>query len=486
MRIVLICPPLMDYNNGVLIPIAMDAHRECPPYGIYLLASILRQAGHDVTIIDLIAQGNLSLDPYLYPLSSCQLVGIGTSTLSWPTARDCITNVRKYRPDVPIVLGGIHATMFDKYVLATTTANYVVRGEGEIALPTLCRILEHGGNLQDVPNLTMKLTNGTIIRNPIANLIPSEYFKSFPVPDYSQLTMGVYNGLALESSRGCPFDCSFCSTSYRKSWRAIEASEYVDRMQTILPHLNRTRGGFIHIVDDEFSIKHERATDICREIDRRHLNGNLVFDSRANDLLNEDYVATIAPHTIQFLVGCECGYDEGLQKVGKGTTTARIEGAAAVLRKFGLSKKADFSFILGLPWETKDDALKTVHFACNLYAKYGVRVLLQWYCQIPGSRLWDEQRKKGVVHEAQYDDYGFFRNLYLFRTGVSLTPDEIYEISEKILSINTLSRLMNAEGNAMVEYGHPEPLKKDFPKLSEIYNEGQGLASLREVAKVSI
>jgi len=78
-------------------------------------------------------------------------------------------------------------------------------------------------------------------------------------------------GLGLESSRGCPFDCVFCSTSYRKSWRGIDAREVVDRLEQILPYTARTRLGLVQIIDDEFSIKTRRCIDICNEIKHRDL-----------------------------------------------------------------------------------------------------------------------------------------------------------------------------------------------------------------------
>lgn len=480
MNILLIAPPLMDYVNGVLTPIAMDAVRACPPYGVFLLAKILQQDGHEVTIIDLISQGSKDLDIHWPLILSAHLVGISTTSLSWPTARNCIADIRRYRPDVPIVLGGIHATMFDKYVLASTSANYCIRGEGENALRMLCRVLERGGDLRDVPNLTVKLADGTMQRTHIAPKLSSEEMARSPVPDYSQLPPGSYSGLGIESSRGCPFDCLFCSTSYRRSWRHIEPGVFVDRVQQILPYIDRTLTNSLQVVDDEFSVKPDRAIEICREFDRRGIQPKLVFDSRANDLLNEAYIEALVPYALQFLVGAECGYDEGLKAIGKGTTCRKLSKAAENLNKYGLAEKADFSFILGLPWETKEEVMKTIRFATTLYSTYGVRVLLQWFCQIPGSRLWEEKRKEGVVHEAQYDDYGFFRNLYLFRSGVQLTPDEIYEISEILSPITRLSQIHTPE-KRLVEYAYPEPIFRNYPRLGPALVDGTGLASLYEV-----
>jgi anaerobic magnesium-protoporphyrin IX monomethyl ester cyclase len=484
MHVVLIAPPLMDYIHGVLTPIAMDAVRACPPYGVFLLAKVLEEEGHDVSIIDLISQGSKNLDMHWPLLASCQLVGISTTSLSWPTARNCIFDIRRYRPDVPIVLGGIHATMFDKYLLTTTSANYCIRGEGENALKLLCRALESGHGFSNVPNLTIKVENGKIQRNRIAPRLKPEEIARFPVPDYSKIPVETYNGLGIESSRGCPFDCLFCSTSYRRSWRGIEPKIFVDRVEQILPYVSKTITGSLQVIDDEFSVKPDRVVEICNEFKNRKICPQLVFDSRANDLLNEDYLKALVPFALQFLVGAECGYDEGLKYVGKGTTCQKLTQAAANLKKYGLASKADFSFIIGLPWETRDDVLKTIRFATNLYATYGVRVLLQWFCQIPGSRLWEQSRQAGIVHEAQYDDYGFFRNLYLFRSGVRLTPDEIYEISDMMGAVSKLSQIHTPE-KRMVEYSIPDPIISFYPKMRPDLVVGSGLASLYDIVDKS-
>src|SRR5689334_2841235 len=111
MKVVLIAPPIMDNLWETARPIAMDAVRECPPYGIYLLQAVLRAAGHEAIVADLIADGSNCVKPYQDPLADCGLVGIAATSMSWPTANDVIGQVRRLRPDVPIVLGGIHPTM---------------------------------------------------------------------------------------------------------------------------------------------------------------------------------------------------------------------------------------------------------------------------------------------------------------------------------------------------------------------------------------
>lgn len=480
MRVVLCAPPIMDHIGGQLHSIAMDAHRECPPYGMYLLRAALQAAGHHVDFLDLIARGTSSVQDEMEVIERADLIGIGATSMSWPTALEVIKQIRGRRIDTPIVVGGIHPTMFDQYVLAAFPIQFVVRGEGEIAIVALVEALERGNGFHEVPNLSWKTGDGKIIRNPIHALIKKTALPEFPVPDYSDLPNGVYQALSIESSRGCVFDCSFCSTSYRRTWRGISPEEFVDRLEIIMPMVSRTSAHNIHIIDDEFSMNVKRATKIAEIISARGMTPGLVFDSRANDIADEAYVEAIAPHTVQFLIGAECGYDEGLELIGKGTTCEKLETAAKILKKYGIADRADFSFVLGLPWETRVEVEKTITFATRLHATYGVRILLQWYCQIPGSRLWDAAAKKGLVTEAMYDEFGFFGNYYLFQTGVQIPTEDIYEISDRVNAVRMIANV-HYRGRNMIEYAFPEPVAKYFPRILQSFSQN-GLESLRQVA----
>jgi hypothetical protein len=93
----------------------------------------------------------------------------------------------------------------------------------------------------------------------------------------------------------------------------------------------------------------------------------------------------------------------------------------------------------------------------HLLGNYGVRVLLQWYCEIPGSRLWQEEREKQLVNEAMYDDYGFFRDLYLFRTGVRVDPRDIWEITEMLDKLLLVTKVPYRH-EEMIEFALPDPI----------------------------
>lgn len=483
MKVILIAPPIMDYFGTKLKPIAQDAGRNCPPYGMYLLTSLLREHEYDVILLDLIAKGTNNILQFKELFNTADLVGIGATSLSWPTANNVIKQVKLLNPAVKIVLGGIHPTMFDKYLLERFPIDFVIRGEGEIALPALCKAIEINEGFKDVPNLSWK-SNNTIIRNKLGPLIQLSQLAKYSLPAYDLLPDNIYKGLSIESSRGCAFDCSFCSTSYRRTWRCLTPETFVNRLESLLPYVSKTKFHGTHIVDDEFSTDPKRVIEIINRIDKKGLKLSLVFDSRANDLLYDGLVEIIAPYTNQLLIGAECGYDEGLQKIGKNTTCQKLEEAAKRLNQFGLANRANFSFILGLPWESIKEVRKTIEFAMHLFSEYGIKILLQHYCLIPGSRLWQEDRENMILTEAMYDDFGFFRNLHFWYRSKIGTPDEVWELNEIIEQMKWLAQL--AYPNAkMIEHATPNPLAKFFPLniIDSDYYNSIGLTSLREVSK---
>lgn len=468
MKVVLIATPIMDFAHGAeggpLVPTAMDQLRVCPPYGVYLLAGTLRDAGHEVVVADLVADGGLDLGAYEDHLADASLVGVSSTSLAWSAARHVVEWLKDHRPDLPVVVGGVHGSRFDDYVLSRTRADYVVRGEGEVALLRLVEALERGGDVSTVPALSWR-EHGAVRRTPEGPRITKEQLGEGPLPDYGQLPRGVYHAISIESSRGCAFDCSFCSTSYRRSYRAIAPEPFVRRLFELLPYAERGKGGAIQIVDDEFCLNPKRAIETAAVLTREGYPGQLIYDARANDLLREGLLDGLTPFTRMLLIGAECGYDEGLRRIGKGVTCSTLEEAARRLATFGIADRALFSFILGLPWETKAEVQQTLRFALRLHETYGVRLLLQWYVLIPGSNLWDEARAKQVVGPAMYDAFGFLRDLYAFRAAVPLAPRDVWEVVREARQAQAAARKrLGLRDDSMVQFGVPSAIAINFPE----------------------
>lgn len=454
MKTLLIAVPLMEMCDGELVSIAMDRIKSSPPLGVYWLGGVLREAGHEIDILDLIALGHIDVPMILRYAAKAELVGISCNTLNWPTARVVVEHIKAAYPELIVVIGGIHPTSYGEHVLNVSSADFIIRGEGEVPLLQFIEMLEGKRDPDSIPGLGYR-KDGNIIMHPTTGLVPIDTIQFLPDPAYDLLPEGVYETLSIESARGCRFKCTFCSTKFLGSWRGVSAKNFVDRLERLSPYLERTRYGVFSIIDDLYTSDIQRVVEITNLIQERGMTVKATLDARATDVIRGQVADALVPITNHMLIGAECGYDEGLRKIQKGCTTKVLEQAAALLKSVGLSPHVVFSFVIGFPFETREDCVKTIEFAANLLVKYNVRIYLQWYNTIPGSIMWDELANKGLVNISMYDDFGFFSNEYLFRSGVQLPLDDIRELSEIIQSLNTML-LFTQPANDIIQFAAPE------------------------------
>jgi anaerobic magnesium-protoporphyrin IX monomethyl ester cyclase len=462
MKILLIAVPLMDRIDGELIPIAMDRVRNSPPLGVYWLAGVLRQRNYQVEVLDLIALGRIDEAPILKKAASSNLVGVSANSLNWPTARLVVNKIKTEYPDLPVVLGGIHPTQYPEHVFASSAVDFIIRGEGEAPLVKLVETLrakKRRPAFNEIPGLCWRDREGVNIQaSPEPLTIP--ILEELPIPAYDQLPHGVYETLSIESSRGCKYSCAFCATKFRGSWRGISAECFINRIEMLLPYLNRTRFNIFSFIDDLYTLDLERVIKITKLIEARKINIQATIDARATDIVRPGVIDSLLPITNQMLIGAECGYDTGLKRINKCLTINILEKAASMLHASGLAPNTVFSFVIGFPFENKDDCLRTIEFASNLMIKYKVRIYLQWFNTIPGSALWDDLVSQGLLDISMYDDFGFFTNKHLFHAGVKLTTAEIIELSEIIRNLNKVMLFANPNHD-LLQFAPPQWISEE-------------------------
>ena len=444
----------MDRTDGGLGPIAMDRARTSPPLGIYWLASILRQKGHAVDILDLIALGRLDDREVVDRAGQADLVGVSANSLSWPAARVVIQAVKRAHPDLPIVLGGLHGTHYPEHVFAVSDVDFIVRGEGERPLLSLIDALTGHGTVDAVPSLCRRSDDQPVIK-PVAGMLTVDDLEALPDPAYDLLPAGVYETLSVESARGCRFSCTFCSTKFRGSWRGICAETFVGRLERLQGYLGHTKHQVFSFVDDLYTYDIDRVPEITRMLASHGLAIKATIDARATDVIRGNVAEALAPITNHMLIGAECGYDEGLRTIRKGCTTGILEDAAARLKEVGIAGETVFSFIIGFPFETREDCMRTIEFASSLMTRYGVRIYLQWFNTIPGSKIWDGLAEQGDLDIGMYDDFGFFTNRHLWKAGVRLSDAEIQDLCQIVYNINTVLLFANRRMDVM-QFSPPE------------------------------
>jgi len=418
-----------------------------PPYGIFYLAAILRDHGHQVhTYVS--PKSNIFDESFISNvINDCDILGLSANSINWRYLRAFSFIARSLRPDMPIILGGIHASAFDKHALNVTPADYVVRGEGEITFLELLDALMGKRELSKVKGLTYRDKSGNIVVNPDRSLLSEDILESQPVPAYDLLPLNEYNGIAIESSRGCANNCAFCSIPYRGNYRFIGPKTFVSRLKKSLdiakPRLISSKGKTpIYILDDCFTISSSRVKEIFEMLIPLKNDVYYGLEARA-DQINEETVKAMSEHEFWLIqMGLESGYSDGLNKINKAISLEDIEKACKILRDYGLSNVTNYSFIIGLPWETKADCLRTLDYALYLHLKFGGHISINWYEPFPGSFLWEKlNRDKFPVELGIYDgqDCNWREDLDIFhRLHPLLCPNDIDEVEETVAALAIL------------------------------------------------
>lgn len=358
MRVLLVHPPRRGRpESGVSVP----------PLGLLYLASSLEAAGHRVGLID--ARVEALRGPRLLERARSfapELIGLGGLT---PVFEDSVSTARLLSSiGAPIVLGGPHATVRGARVLEEVPeASYVVRGEGERALPALVSALARAADPAEVPGVVTRGGEGpqpaTIedldaLPVPARHLLPARGYR-YPLWRSSRIVTAL-------TSRGCPFRCIFCEKAvHGDPYRARSAASVADELEGVLAAGPEP---FVIFYDDLFTLRRERVLSICDEIVRRGLRFHWKAEARVEQVDRELLRAMKRAGLAMLAFGVDSGSDDGLKFLRKGFRVEHVRRAFALCREEGVATLA--YLILGLPSQTPEAARESIRLAVEIRPTY--------------------------------------------------------------------------------------------------------------------
>lgn len=349
----------------------------CPPIGLVYLGTYLQKYGHDVKIID----RNFTDDT---PLAGWDIIGISAMTVHYDKAVEMGRFIKEMNPKVKVVIGGVHISTCSES-FDPEAFDYAVIGEGELGFLELVKTLQINRvaksswqhdpieNLDDLPR-------------PNWDLIDPRYFKEAPNTTFGEF--GVEGWLL--SSRGCPYDCSFCST--RQMWGKPRFHS-VFRVIEMIDDLVNKGSKHIQIWDDLFTINRKRLREIAYWFPGYKTKVKFNCQPRT-DLIDDELCELLTEMGVNTCIfGFESGSDKTIKYLKNDTcTVGDNKKAILTCRKHGL--KVQGSVIIGCPEETSKDMCKTIEFIEWAY-KHGVeRIWTFMLTPFPGTELW-KQFKKG-------------------------------------------------------------------------------------------
>jgi radical SAM superfamily enzyme YgiQ (UPF0313 family) len=407
-----------------------QAHRRVElPLSVLSPASPLDREGHRVTIVDQF--GNPDWEREFHAALERRPVCLGVTSMTGPQILRAIEASRAAKaryPDLPVVWGGIHASLLPAQTLAHPAIDVVVVGEGEATFTELVHALHAGTPLADVRGIFYK-ENGKIQATPSRPFIdidkePPLAYHLLNIDHYRRRLFGV-DHLSFNSSRGCKFRCAFCwdPVMHKREWRAMRPETVLDQLQRII----RDYGirGFL-FTDDHFFIDMRRARGIIEGIVRADMN---ITISKLQ--IRADTICRMDPEFLDLMVragvkrvtvGIESGCQRVLDLIKKDMT---VEQALEANRKLAPTPIVpQYLFMMGMPTETPDELRQSIALAERMIAENPKAAkTFNIYTPFPGTELYHEALEQGLKTPDRLEDWARFNFRNVQKDATWIVPE---------------------------------------------------------------
>lgn len=420
-RISLIFPSYQKSKDPVSLKEAKEHMGVIPPLSLAYVAAILEKAGYQVQLIDASAL-KLTTRQVLEIINQFNpdFLGFTSTTIDFTSTLEWI----KYFKDatgLPIIIGGIHLSVYPVETLTHKSIDYGVIGDAEETLPELLQHVTSGEDLSGVRGICYRRGDNVVInekRAPVSNLnetpFPSRHL--LPNEKYYSLISKRKNFTAMITSRGCPFHCIFCDNQ-TIPYRYRSPESIVDEMELCKARYNINE---IDIFDALFSIDKLRVMEVCDLIRKRNLKIAWSFRTRV-DLVDEEMLTELRKSgCIRIYYGIESGDEEILRDINKQVDIGLIKRVVRLTKKKGIDTFG--YFMIGNIGETTETIKATVELMLQLPLDY---VQISPVFAPPNTRLYAMLKEKKGHDYWKEHTLGIAQSDVLPRFGTDLTDAEI-------------------------------------------------------------
>ena len=411
MKILLIEPPFARF---------MGFYRFFFPFALSSLSAYLQRQGHEVLIydaehkeghpVDMNSTDLLDVFPrYLDGIQDAEhpiwleaegvmrefapdLIGITYLSTKKGAVEFLARMAKRLFPDVPLVLGGSHASFLPESSLEQTGADFVVMGEGEETFLELLHFLaKEDERFSEIRGLAFRDPSGRFVTTPARPLIA--HLDSLPFPDRESLhRVDSYRPddmSMIMTSRGCPFDCTFCSSL----WERRARFRSIDNILAEIVYLKERFGiENIYFKDDTFTVNRKWLLAFCEALKQKDLGVKWECLTRI-ELVDEELILRMREAGMFNLkIGIETGSERLLKATHKNISLAQIREGAAVLKRMG--QKWSAFFMLGYPDETEEEMRMSRELIEEIRPTYVSMSVLVPY---PGCATYTELERDGIL-----------------------------------------------------------------------------------------
>ena len=387
-----------------------------PPLGLASIAAVLEYKGYKVNIFDCEVTGtSYKALIQLIRRNPPKVIGITSHTVMIHRSLKAGRILKLNFPEIPVVFGGPHITIFPKETLKDNDfIDFVVIGEGEFSILELVDEIEKGSpNYSKIRGIGFR-ENGNIIINQLRPYIKN--IDKLPLPARHLLPIKLYkpskrlvkNPPATHAivSRGCPFRCTFCSKAIWGNTIRERSPEKV--IEEILDLKENYGINDVIFTDDTFTINKKRVLKLCDLIKENKIDIAWSCLTRV-DRVDKELLRKMKDNGChQIAYGVESGNQEILDIMRKDITLQQIRYAFKLTHEVGIDTRAYVQF--GLPGETKEMSFKTINFIKELDPDL---VNFYIYTPYPGTELLEIAQKMGEIENFNWSRYDKFSPNYV-------------------------------------------------------------------------
>jgi len=428
MKVLLINPPIENIIWLEIPSFVRENEGLFPPLGLMYIASYLKEhVKCEVKMLDALAE-NMSgeaIAKYAENFSP-DIIGITVHTHNLIDVILLIRLIKKWNSHVHICLGGPHVNAFPEEIGNIPFVDSAVLNEGEVTFMELVSKLRAKSDFNKIKGIFFR-EEGIWVRAGLRE--NPAVLDNLPFPDRNLVDYKKYLSIlgkkslmtTMLSSRGCPYQCTFCSTP-KGFYRMRSPENIVNEMEDCIQLGIRE----IHFVDDTFNVNIDRVIEMCNEIKKRKLKVKWSFRGRIDKITEVLLKKVKEAGCFRIHLGVETSSDEGLKRLKKGITVEQIRQVFQWVRSMDISTVA--YFLIGCPHEkNREDVLKTVTFAKEIDPDFALFNLLTPY---PATELYEDGLMKKVLK-------GDYWREFSLRPQKSFTPqlwqewlgqDELFEL----------------------------------------------------------
>lgn len=353
------------------------AANECgvPHTGLAMLSAALKQRGHIVKVADYhFSSQTPNIEEILEDFKP-DIAGISLFSCMVSVADKMITAIKNR--NIPLLCGGPHTSSYYEELSTDERFDYIVVGEAENIIVNLME----GATINEMPR---------VIHAPLPDI------NKLPFPDYTSFYD--YENISLYpiiTSRGCPFNCSFCfiGLSNSRKWRPRPLEECIEELRRVKLKLPFVKD--VMIWDDNFSLDVKRAKRFLQMFFKEKFGYKLSLANVRADRIDKEFLLLLKEagcEEVQF--GVEHGDSEVFRHIGKGETLEDIRRAAKLVNECRM--KLGCSFVIGLPYDDIEKTLSSINFAKELKADH-----IHWNTLVPykGTRVYDYFKENGQIDD---------------------------------------------------------------------------------------